>query len=48
MNKPILNARPVTNDVVTRGSLPGSKKVHVDGVPFREVALSGGDAPMRL
>ena len=48
MNKPILNARPVTNDVVTRGSLPGSKKVHVDGVPFREVALSGGEAPMRL
>src|SRR5580698_7855409 len=48
MNKPILNARPVTNEVVTRGSLPGSRKIYVDGVPFREVALSGGEAPIRL
>ncbi|HTT82299.1 MAG TPA: phosphomethylpyrimidine synthase ThiC [Rhizomicrobium sp.] len=48
MNKPILNPRPVTNEVVTRGSLPGSRKVYVDGVPFREVGLSGGEPPVRL
>ena len=48
MNKPILNPRPVTNEVVTRGSLPGSRKIYVDGVPFREVALSGGEPPVRL
>ena len=46
MNKPILNSKTVTE--ITRGPLPGSKKVFVDGVPFREVALSGGEAPMRL
>src|SRR6185437_16251149 len=46
MNKPILNSKTVTD--VTRGPLPGSKKVFVDGVPFREVALSGGEAPVRL
>ncbi|HEX4303850.1 MAG TPA: phosphomethylpyrimidine synthase ThiC [Rhizomicrobium sp.] len=46
MNKPILNSAAVTS--VTRGALPGSKKVFVDGVPFREVALSGGEAPVRL
>src|SRR6185295_12944630 len=46
MNKPILNSKSVTD--ITRGPLPGSKKVFVDGVPFREVALSGGEAPMRL
>ncbi|MEJ0025171.1 MAG: phosphomethylpyrimidine synthase ThiC [Rhizomicrobium sp.] len=45
MNKPILNPKSVA---VTRGPLPGSKKVLVDGVPFREVALSGGEAPVRL
>jgi phosphomethylpyrimidine synthase len=45
MNKPILNQKSVT---ITRGALPGSRKVHVDGVPFREVALSGGEAPVRL
>ena len=39
MNKPILNSKTVTD--ITRGPLPGSKKVFVDGVPFREVALSG-------
>ena len=44
MNKPILNSKSVTS----RGPLPGSKKVFVDGVPFREVALSGGEAPVRL
>ncbi|HEY3776727.1 MAG TPA: phosphomethylpyrimidine synthase ThiC [Rhizomicrobium sp.] len=48
MNKPILNARPVTNEVVTRGSLPGSRKIYVNGVPFREVVLSGGEPPVRL
>src|ERR1700681_2567212 len=45
MNKPILN--PKSADI-TRGPLPGSKKIFVDGVPFREVALSGGEAPVRL
>jgi phosphomethylpyrimidine synthase len=28
--------------------LPGSRKLYVDGVPFREVVLSGGEAPVRL
>jgi len=46
MNKPILNSKTVTD--ITRGPLPGSKKVFVNGVPFREVALSGGEAPVRL
>jgi len=46
MNKPIRN--PSTEALVTRGALPGSRKIHVDGVPFREVALSGGEAPIRL
>ncbi|MGZ5933193.1 MAG: phosphomethylpyrimidine synthase ThiC [Rhizomicrobium sp.] len=46
MNKPILNSKTVTE--ITRGPLPGSKKVFVDGVPFREVGLSGGEAPIRL
>ena len=45
MNKPILNSKNVQ---ITRGALPGSKKLLVDGVPFREVALSGGEAPVRL
>src|SRR5256885_272220 len=45
MNKPILNSKAVD---ITRGALPGSRKVLVDGVPFREVALSGGEAPVRL
>jgi phosphomethylpyrimidine synthase len=48
MNKPILNPKAVTNDVVTQGALPGSHKTYIDGVPFREVALSGGEAPVRL
>ena len=46
MNKPILNTPSVTS--VTRGALPGSKKVFVNGVPFREVALSGGEPPVHL
>ncbi len=45
MNKPILNPQTV---IITRGALPGSRKLLVDGVPFREVALSGGEAPVRL
>jgi phosphomethylpyrimidine synthase len=48
MNETVRNPKPVTNDVVTRGALPGSRKVLVDGVPFREVALSGGEPPVRL
>jgi phosphomethylpyrimidine synthase len=44
MNKPVLHP-PTT---VTRGPLPGSQKVYAGGVPFREVALSGGEAPLRL
>ena len=48
MNKPILNPKSVSNDVVTRGPLPGSRKIFVGGVPFREVPLSGGEAPVRL
>src|SRR5438105_2004342 len=47
MNKQIRNAAP-SNDQITRGPLPGSRKVHVSGVPFREVALSGGEPPVRL
>jgi phosphomethylpyrimidine synthase len=43
MNKPILKS--VT---ISRGPLPGSRKLLVDGVPFREVPLSGGEAPVRL
>src|ERR1700748_1526131 len=45
MNKPILNSKHVQ---ITRGALPGSKKLMLEGVPFREVALSGGEAPVRL
>ena len=41
MNKPILAP---SNDTITCGNLPGSKKVYVGDlkVPFREVGLSGG------
>jgi phosphomethylpyrimidine synthase len=45
MNKPILNASSMA---ITRGALPGSRKVMENGVPFREVALSGGEPPVRL
>jgi len=45
MNKPILNSKSVE---ITRGPLPGSRKLIVDGVPFREVALSGGEPSVRL
>ena len=44
MNKPILDK----SLSITRGALPGSNKLMVDGVPFREVTLSGGEAPVRL
>ncbi|MDB5735996.1 MAG: phosphomethylpyrimidine synthase ThiC [Alphaproteobacteria bacterium] len=44
MNKPILDK----SLAITRGALPGSNKLLVDGVPFREVKLSGGEAPVRL
>src|SRR5712691_6256999 len=47
MNKQIRNAAPA-NDQITRGALPGSRKVKLGGVPFREVALSGGEPPVRL
>ncbi|HYM18244.1 MAG TPA: phosphomethylpyrimidine synthase ThiC [Micropepsaceae bacterium] len=47
MNKQVRNLAP-TNDQITRGALPGSRKVKVGGVPFREVALSGGELPVRL
>ena len=45
MNKPILSPKNVT---ITRGALPGSRKLIENGVPFREVALSGGEAPVKL
>src|ERR1700761_4573587 len=50
MNKPILNVPSIGKEgvAITRGPLPGSQKLVVDGVPFREVALSGGEAPVRL
>ncbi len=48
MNTTVRNPKAVTNDVVTRGALPGSRKLVIDGVPFREVPLSGGEAPVRL
>ena len=44
MNKPILDK----SLSITRGALPGSRKLMVDGVPFREVALSGGEEPVHL
>src|SRR5271166_6124994 len=42
MNKPMLSPSSVE---ITRGPLPGSRKIRVDGVPFREVALSGASPP---
>ncbi len=44
MNKPILDK----SISITRGALPGSRKLMLDGVPFREVPLSGGEPPVRL
>src|SRR5215470_18431047 len=45
MNKPVLNPKTIE---VTRGPLPGSRKTVVNGVPFREVALAGGEPSIRL
>ncbi|HEY2035053.1 MAG TPA: phosphomethylpyrimidine synthase ThiC [Rhizomicrobium sp.] len=45
MNKPILTPKTVA---ITTGPLPGSRKLMMDGVPFREVPLDGGEAPVRL
>ena len=47
MNKPI---QAPSNATITRGNLPGSKKIYVGDlkVPFREVGLSGGESPIRL
>src|SRR3954465_14214795 len=44
MNKPILDK----SLAITRGALPGSRKLMLGGVPFREVPLSGGEPPVRL
>ncbi len=44
MNKPILDK----SLSITRGALPGSNKRIKDGVPFREVKLSGGEPPVLL
>src|ERR1700729_4141377 len=44
MNKPILDK----SLSITRGALPGSNKLMLGGVPFREVKLSGGEPPIRL
>src|SRR6201986_3477706 len=44
MNKPILDK----SLSIPRGPLPGSRKLMLGGVPFREVALSGGEPPVRL
>ncbi len=44
MNKPILDK----SLSITRGALPGSHKIYLSGVPFREVPLSGGEPPVRL
>src|ERR1700759_4069799 len=45
MNNPILSPKPVP---ITRGALPGSRKLIENGVPFREVPLSGGEPPVKL
>jgi len=45
MNKPILDTEVLS---ITRGPLPGSRKIYDAGVPFREVALSGGEPALRL
>jgi phosphomethylpyrimidine synthase len=47
MNKPI---QAPSNDTITRGNLPGSRKIYVGDlkIPFREVGLSGGEPPVRL
>jgi phosphomethylpyrimidine synthase len=54
MNKPI-SPKDIATPKVTTGPLPGSRKVysspegHPDlAVPFREIALSGGEPPFRV
>src|ERR1700704_5107110 len=44
MNKPILDK----SLSIPRGALPGSRKLMLGGVPFREGPLSGGEPPLRL
>ena len=46
MNQSVRNSP--ARDLAARGPLPGSRKIHLGGVPFREVSLSGGEAPVRL
>ncbi|MDE2464019.1 MAG: phosphomethylpyrimidine synthase ThiC [Alphaproteobacteria bacterium] len=48
MNEMLRNPKAVSNDMVTRGPLPGSRKRIVNGVPFREVQLSGGEPAVLL
>src|SRR3954462_10071058 len=49
MNKPILDRSILEKKLaITRGALPGSRKLMLGGVPFREVPLSGGEPPVRL
>ncbi len=49
MNKPILDKSLSGSSLaITRGALPGSSKLMLGGVPFREVKLSGGEAPVLL
>jgi phosphomethylpyrimidine synthase len=52
MNKPLRSETIPSNATVSRGPLPGSRKIYVQqdgpGVPFREVALSGGEPPVLL
>src|SRR6478672_8828061 len=43
MNTPILDK----SMAITRGVLPGSRKLMVDDVPFRAVPLTGGEPPVR-
>ena len=48
MNELLRNPNAVSNDMVTRGPLAGSRKRIVNGVPFREVQLSGGEPSVLL
>jgi phosphomethylpyrimidine synthase len=48
MNEMLRNPNAVSNEIVTRGPLPGSRKRIVNGVPFREVPLSGGEPSVLL
>ena len=48
MNEVLRNPAAVSNEMVTRGPLPGSRKRLVNGVPFREVPLSGGEPSILL